>query len=238
MRRIVIGMSAGVMGLLLSACPPPYPKCSSDEQCKEHGEVCVQGQCQECVADQNCKTGFVCQANKCVPKPEAKPAALAPGACNTDTDCGDGGRCRGNKCLAKGVCEKDTDCGDGQKCEAGSCKSKADDLARCDWAPLHFGFNDYNLTPDAQKQLSDLAECIKASKKKITLEGHADERGTEEYNLQLSNRRAAAVKKYLTDLGVDASELGTVGYGKTQPLDPGHSEEAWAKNRRVQFAGK
>ena len=65
--QLFLGLSAV---LLLSGCPPTYPKCDSDAQCSEKGEVCVQGQCQECATDNNCKPGFVCDANKCVPKPE------------------------------------------------------------------------------------------------------------------------------------------------------------------------
>ena len=70
---------------------------------------------------------------------------------------------------------------------------------------------------------------------KVRLEGHADERGTEEYNLQLSNRRAASVRKYLADLGVGAGQLDTVGYGKNRPVSEGHDEAAWAANRRVEL---
>jgi len=69
----------------------------------------------------------------------------------------------------------------------------------------------------------------------VTLEGHADERGTEEYNLQLSNRRAASTKKYLHDLGVATNSLDTVGYGFNRPAVQGHNEAAWAANRRVEF---
>jgi peptidoglycan-associated lipoprotein len=70
---------------------------------------------------------------------------------------------------------------------------------------------------------------------RITLEGHADERGTEEYNLQLSNRRAEAVKRYLTTLGVRAGSLETTGYGEARPAENGSNESAWAANRRVEF---
>jgi len=68
----------------------------------------------------------------------------------------------------------------------------------------------------------------------LNVEGHADERGTEEYNLQLSNRRAASVQRYLNTLGV-SSGLNTIGYGKNRPAVRGSNEEAWAANRRVEF---
>jgi peptidoglycan-associated lipoprotein len=104
--------------------------------------------------------------------------------------------------------------------------------------PIRFEFDRADLGADAQRQLSDYADCIKKNKMRITLEGHADERGTEEYNLQLSNRRAASVKKYLADLGVTSNSLETIGYGFNRPALEGHNEAAWTANRRVEFKRK
>ncbi|HEY0095488.1 MAG TPA: OmpA family protein, partial [Archangium sp.] len=107
---------------------------------------------------------------------------------------------------------------------------------QCDWAPVRFGFNEYTLPSDAQGRLSELAQCIKAAGSgRIELAGHADERGTEEYNLQLSNKRAASVRKYLLDLGIPANRLKAVGYGENRPAEQGATEDAWAANRRVEF---
>jgi peptidoglycan-associated lipoprotein len=232
MRQIALGLGLAVAVLLWAGCPPAYPKCSSDEQCKEHKEVCVQGQCQECAVNENCPTGFVCQANKCVPKPE----------CEKDTQCGEGKACKDGKCQAveapqkpEGVCSTNEDCPSGQQCQAGRCAEKPVVEKPCEWGPIHFPFNEATLTDDARTRLSELVECVKKEPGKVTLAGHADERGTEEYNLQLSNRRAVAVEKYLEDLGVPASKLGTIGYGETRPEDSGHDEAAWAKNRRVEI---
>lgn len=230
MRQIALGLGLAVAALLWAGCPPAYPKCSSDEQCKEHKEVCVQGQCQECAVDQNCPSGFVCKTNKCAPKPE----------CEKDEQCGAGKACQGGKCEVveaqpEGVCATNEDCPSGQECRAGQCAEKPVEKA-CDWEPVRFGFNDAALTDAARAQLSQVADCIEKAPGKVTLAGHADERGTEEYNLQLSNRRAVAVEKYLEDLGVPASKLGTIGYGETRPVDSGHDEAAWEKNRRVEFA--
>ena len=69
----------------------------------------------------------------------------------------------------------------------------------------------------------------------VTIEGHADERGTAEYNLALGERRAMSARTYLVSLGLSADRLRTVSYGKEFPFDPGHDEAAWAKNRRAQF---
>jgi peptidoglycan-associated lipoprotein len=69
----------------------------------------------------------------------------------------------------------------------------------------------------------------------VTVEGHCDERGTPEYNLALGERRASAVKAYLMSLGIPAARIRTVSYGKEFPFNPGHTEEAWAQNRRGHF---
>ena len=69
----------------------------------------------------------------------------------------------------------------------------------------------------------------------LTLQGNCDERGSEEYNLALGERRAASVKKYLVDLGVPSSRLKTVSFGESKPAVPGHDESAWKWNRRVDF---
>ncbi len=242
MRRIIVISVMSAAAMLLTGCPPTYPKCNNDDNCKDHNEVCVQGQCVECAGDQNCKAGFICQGNKCVPKPECvSDANCGPGQkcrdgkcsseCATDADC-PGGRCRNNRCLAQGACTADEDCGSGQECQGGTCVSRTD---ACSYEPIHFEFDKSSLTSEAERQLSTLADCIKKARSKLTLEGHADERGTEEYNLQLSNRRAASVRKYLTALGVTSGSLDTVGYGFNRPAVQGHNEAAWAANRRVEF---
>ena len=69
----------------------------------------------------------------------------------------------------------------------------------------------------------------------VTIEGHCDERGTNEYNLALGDRRAESAKAFLTDLGIDSSRLTTISYGEERPVDPRSDEEAWAKNRRAHF---
>jgi peptidoglycan-associated lipoprotein len=83
------------------------------------------------------------------------------------------------------------------------------------------------------------AAMLKANpKKKVTIEGHCDERGTAEYNIALGDRRAASAKAYLKKLGVSASRMKTVSYGKEKPVALGHDEDAWAKNRRAHFNNK
>ena len=84
-----------------------------------------------------------------------------------------------------------------------------------------------------------VADYLKAHPNaQMLIEGHCDERGTAEYNMALGERRATAVMTYLVSLGVPKGTLSTVSFGKERPLDPGHNEEAWAKNRRAHFVLK
>ena len=69
----------------------------------------------------------------------------------------------------------------------------------------------------------------------VVIEGHCDERGTREYNLALGERRADAVRSFLTSSGVRASQIDTVSYGEERPANPGHDEAAWAENRRAEM---
>jgi peptidoglycan-associated lipoprotein len=101
---------------------------------------------------------------------------------------------------------------------------------------VYFDFDEATLTDAAKDTLVRNAEWLRANANaRVQVEGNADERGTPEYNLSLGERRAAAVRSYLTSLGIDGSRLVVISYGEERPADPGHSEEAWAKNRRVDF---
>jgi len=101
---------------------------------------------------------------------------------------------------------------------------------------IHFDFDKYNIRPDAAAILKKSAKFLMAHPTyKIQIEGHCDERGSVEYNLVLGERRAESAKKFLVNLGVDGSRLSTISYGKEMPLDPRHTPEAWAKNRRCHF---
>ena len=103
--------------------------------------------------------------------------------------------------------------------------------------PVHFDYDSHALKPSALATLKDNAEKIKKTPGAIVLiEGHCDERGTQEYNITLGDRRALAVREYLIKLGVSGDRLITVSYGEEDPVDPGHNESAWAKNRRCEFS--
>jgi peptidoglycan-associated lipoprotein len=104
---------------------------------------------------------------------------------------------------------------------------------------IHFEFDSAQLTDTAKALLREKADWLKANAgTSIVIEGHCDERGTTEYNLALGERRAAAAKQYLQDLGIGAYRMTTVSYGEERPLDPGQNEAAYSKNRRAQFVLK
>jgi peptidoglycan-associated lipoprotein len=102
--------------------------------------------------------------------------------------------------------------------------------------PAFFDLDSAELDADGQATVQANAELLKKYPTwSITIEGHCDERGTAEYNLALGERRAVAVRTYLVSLGISPDRLRTVSYGKEFPFDPGHTEEAWSKNRRAHF---
>jgi len=102
---------------------------------------------------------------------------------------------------------------------------------------VYFEFDRYDLTSEALQTLADNARVLKAyPDARVVVEGHCDERGTVEYNLALGDKRAKAARDYLISLGVNSSQILTISYGKERPLDPSQTENAWAKNRRAEFA--
>lgn len=101
---------------------------------------------------------------------------------------------------------------------------------------LYFDFDSYVLRQDARDALDKNFQWMKSNPaEKVRLEGHCDERGSDEYNLALGEKRAKAAHDYLSTLGVSADRLSVISYGKEKPADTGHNEDAWAKNRRVEF---
>ncbi|MCF8106321.1 MAG: peptidoglycan-associated lipoprotein Pal [Desulfohalobiaceae bacterium] len=101
---------------------------------------------------------------------------------------------------------------------------------------IYFAFDSYELSPEAREALKEKAEVLENNPGiDLLIEGHCDERGTEEYNLALGERRARAAYEYLVLLGISPDRLSIISFGEEKPLDPGHTEEAWDKNRRAQF---
>lgn len=101
---------------------------------------------------------------------------------------------------------------------------------------VYFEFDSADITADGQAVVQRFASYLKANPAaRVRLEGHADERGTREYNVGLGERRAKSVEAALAAAGVSANQLSVLSYGEERPADPGHDEAAWGKNRRVQL---
>ncbi len=103
-------------------------------------------------------------------------------------------------------------------------------------ARIYFGYDRFDITPESRATLTTKADVLKRFPQiRVVIEGHCDERGTEEYNLALGERRARVTYEYLTMLGVNPGQLEMVSYGKMHPAVEGHNESAWAQNRRCEF---
>jgi peptidoglycan-associated lipoprotein len=115
-------------------------------------------------------------------------------------------------------------------------KAKAAATAEVNIRDINFDFDQSNIRPDAREILKANADILlKKGAAQIAIEGYCDERGTAEYNMALGERRAQEAKKYLVNLGMEASQIKTISYGEERPLDPGNNEDAWANNRRAHF---
>src|SRR3954463_6728772 len=180
MRRIVLACVA----IAAAACTPhiPYPECRVDDDCADHGEVCLNGFCRQCRDDSNCAAHPdrpLCRDAVCVAKPQ----------CAKDEDCGQGMKCAQEKCVAappaQKSCKSDAECGDGQACVNEICRAQGDVLGaksgrfgECELAPVLFGFDDATLTQDARNALDAEYQCLtRAQFGRIVLGGHTDERG-------------------------------------------------------------
>ncbi len=100
---------------------------------------------------------------------------------------------------------------------------------------VYFDFDQYTLTAESRAVLLAHAEKLKGSSVAVRLEGHADERGSREYNMALGEKRANAVRDFLVTQGVSGSSLETVSFGEERPVATGHDESSWSQNRRVEI---
>jgi peptidoglycan-associated lipoprotein len=101
---------------------------------------------------------------------------------------------------------------------------------------VHFAYDSAAVRKSEHSNLEAVASALSTdASAKLLIEGHCDERGTEEYNRSLGERRALALREALAKMGVDPSRVRTISYGKDKPVDPGHDEAAWGKNRRGEF---
>lgn len=214
-----------VSGLALtSACGPDYPACDTDEDCHE-GEFCVDGQCQQCRGNEDCPAGQSCNDGRCDP---------IPGYCDDANACPAGQRCENNRCVAEQAsteCDENTACPAGQRCESGRCV-EASSAPLCALASVYFEFNSDALDERDRETLAEDAQCIRErNAPNVHVTGHADERGTEEYNMALGDRRARAVGRYLETLGIGSASLTISSMGEEAAT--GTDEAAWRNDRRA-----
>jgi peptidoglycan-associated lipoprotein len=104
-------------------------------------------------------------------------------------------------------------------------------------APVYFDYDKSDIRSDQRGALADNAKALEANADvaRVVIEGHCDERGTNEYNMALGQRRADSVKSYFVNYGIPRTKLSTVSFGEERPADPGHTDDAWARNRRAEF---
>ena len=247
-----IGLVAMLLGGLVTVgCGPKYPNCKNDEHCKEKGEYCVNQKCVECSTKDHCvaKTGDACMTcgagNTCskVPgcchtdldcpggkcwKSEGAATGRCGGECKSNADCKEGFECIGERCVKRQTGCEETGCAPGKKCVNGVC------VWACDLASVYFDFNESTLTSEGKSTMERNSECAKTLGVSIRIEGHCDERGTEEYNMALGERRAKTMLQFLKDRGV-TTPLNKISFGEEKPVCTQSAESCWSRNRRTEF---
>lgn len=234
---------------LLSGCPakkPKYPACDGDKDCKA-GEKCVNKQCLQCATDADCEAGEECKAGACTKKEGwcAADGDCENGqvckdnqcvACQADNECGEGGKCIDGGCLRKGQCRNDEDCPEDEDCVKGVCTkagAAASDEPKCSLEAVYFPLDQYSIPDEAKAVLQKNAECLSSTPRAVAVVGMTDPRGTDEYNIGLSDDRAQSVITYLGRLGIDPSRMKKVPKGESDAV--GTDEATWSKDRRVEF---
>jgi peptidoglycan-associated lipoprotein len=220
MRRLLT-LALPVLAFALAGCPrgPRDGACKSSDDCaaqQGYGKVCVEGRCQECGRNEDCPAGFVCQDMKCAPKPE----------CDAQTPCPAGQSCEAGRCVGTALPP-----------DAGATQQPTQPTGpACELQRVYFDFDDASLKGDARDALARNADCIRQlNASRVRIEGHCDERGTNEYNQHLGQRRAEAVRRYLVNLGLDGGTFEAVSFGEEQPLCSDSTEDCWRQNRRSEI---
>lgn len=238
LKRIFFVLSIA-LGLFFISCTkkPTKLTCKNDDDCmilqdsKQKQGYCVMGMCEECRSDSDCKDPKKCMNNQC------------KAMCKADNDCDENSYCQNKTCVAK--CDSDESCPDEQICSLGKCENNQsvssknnDDVDCSSLAKVLFDFDSSNIKDEYKENITQVAKCLKNNpSSKLTIFGHTDERGTKEYNLALGERRALAVKNYLTkEHSLAAAQIQIVSYGSEKPAQEGKDESAYAQNRRSEFS--
>jgi peptidoglycan-associated lipoprotein len=244
---LLVVASVGLMALV--GCGPTYPKCETDEHCAKKSEVCVNGLCKQCRDDSQCNQNDACgqcqadgtcgrRAGCCTSDIDCPRGKCWKQAGQTAGECGalcdDTHPCPAGQICKSGVCEPGVECSDtvpcppGKECVNGECK------VTCTLQAVTFDYNESLIRSDQEVTLKANADCVKAKGGSIRVDGHSDERGEEEYNIALSERRATAVRKYYVDLGIASSSIKINSYGFSKPTCSESHEPCWDQNRRAE----
>lgn len=152
-------------------------------------------------------------------------------ACTGDADCGGPCTLETGRCTAAGQCTADADCTGGQACDGGFCVRFGDRSGACGVGEVHFGWDSAEIPPSGRARLLAGADCIVKLGRTILIEAHADNLGSEEFNIGLSERRGNAVRDLLIDAGVPADRLQVLAKGGLEAA--GSDESGRAQDRRV-----
>jgi len=210
-------LSLVAIALLVAACggkKPKYPACGKDKDCKE-GELCINKRCLECGDKSHCGEGEDCVNGKCVEE-KAGP--------EKDDD-------------PRKKCTRDEDCEDDEDCIDGRCsrpwEGDTPEGLTCTLKAVYFGFDQWSIPEEARDGLASMASCIRKAPEDrgLYLVGHTDSRGTEEYNIALSERRARTVADFLARLGVDPARFRVIPKGEAEAV--GIDEASYQQDRRV-----
>lgn len=239
--------AAAILVTTFAGCRPDYPNCETDKDCAQKKEFCVAGKCQQCRAAADCPKGFSCNQGRCDKIPGyCENRSQCPAgtdcianrcrACTADRDCPAGSKCSNGVCEPRKRCKSDDDCAQDEDCINGFCTSgRAAKPAptECQLASVYFDFNEAALTTEATSVLARDAECLKKVNRPVTLVGRTDPRGTAEYNIALSERRANSTRAHLERLGVAPARMAILPRGALDAK--GTDEPSWAQDRRVDF---
>jgi peptidoglycan-associated lipoprotein len=248
MRKTLVALFVlGFAGALLAGCGPEYPNCDEDQDCKEvHpdewcvnnlcvkcrndqdclvGQECREGSCRDipgyCDADHICPMGQVCRDNRCSP-------------CLSDEECGPDMMCQNGTCVPRPQCDANNPCPAGEECINGYCRP-IPAPPECQFTSIFFDYNKDNVRSDQRTAAQGDRTCMGEHNRTVNLTGYCDQRGSEEYNMALGQRRADAVRRYLINLGVRSSSVGgTYSRGKTEARNC-YDEGCWQQDRRVDF---
>lgn len=254
MKRKLVILSLLLFVVTAFACGPKYPKCDNNEDCTSSDKgadekklFCVNGLCQQCKIDADCgDASFECNAGVCDPIPNfCTSVDDCPGKqkcrdnrcaveCVDNSECGSG-NCEGGNCVEVQQCAGDLDCPEGQICKDGKCGAALTSSTGCSVETIYFEYDAAGINGKAKSLLQANADCIKSGKLKIRIEGHADETGSNEYNMSLGEKRARSVYKYLRQLGVSKASMSTITYGEEKPACGSGGDACNTSNRRVEF---